>query len=189
MQRTCENCGRQNPANWGVCGSCARPFPARPQVAPVLAITADKMADSFAAADAVVRRWGHKVVGALAVVAAIVLLPDWSGERATEREAERVRVAASKAAAVAAARADAAAQAKKLADAERAIVETLIVDKRAWVGMTREQAVRSWGVPSHTNNTTTAAGTSEQWVYDTYNHRNKYLYLSNGIVTSVQTSQ
>lgn len=51
------------------------------------------------------------------------------------------------------------------------------------IGMTAEQVRAScWGKPRYVNRTTTARGTSEQWVYGGGN----YVYLDNGIVTTVQ---
>lgn len=53
------------------------------------------------------------------------------------------------------------------------------------VGMTRQQVLAScWGKPRTINRTTTGAGSEEQFVYPGFN----YVYLDNGIVTSVQTS-
>lgn len=40
----------------------------------------------------------------------------------------------------------------------------------------------SWGRPKKINKTTSKGGISEQWVYD----NNKYIYLEDGIVTSIQ---
>lgn len=54
------------------------------------------------------------------------------------------------------------------------------------VGMTRAQVHAScWGKPQRVNTTTTTGGDHEQYVYPGYN----YLYLRNGIVTSIQTSR
>ncbi|AGK96763.1 zinc ribbon domain-containing protein [Clostridium pasteurianum] len=51
------------------------------------------------------------------------------------------------------------------------------------IGMTADQVRKStWGNPKSINRTTTAYGTSEQWVYPNY----RYIYLDNGIVTSIQ---
>lgn len=58
-------------------------------------------------------------------------------------------------------------------------------DKKSdpFIGMTDEQVRNStWGSPENVNKTTTAYGTSEQWVYSGY----KYIYLYNGIVTAIQ---
>lgn len=54
------------------------------------------------------------------------------------------------------------------------------------IGMTKEQVYAScWGKPEKVNVTTTAGGDHEQWVYPGY----QYVYLSNGVVTSIQTSR
>lgn len=51
------------------------------------------------------------------------------------------------------------------------------------IGMTADEVRNStWGSPSKINATTTAKGTHEQWVYST----SRYIYLDNGIVTSIQ---
>jgi hypothetical protein len=51
------------------------------------------------------------------------------------------------------------------------------------VGMTAAQVRAScWGSPRTINKTTTASGTREQWVYG----GNNYVYLDNGVVTSIQ---
>lgn len=50
------------------------------------------------------------------------------------------------------------------------------------IGMSERDALdSSWGRPEHINTTTTANGTSSQWVYG-YN----YLYFTNGVLTSIQ---
>jgi hypothetical protein len=52
-----------------------------------------------------------------------------------------------------------------------------------YIGMTRSELENSrWGKPTDINKTTTALGTSEQWVYSDY----RYVYLENGIVTAIQ---
>lgn len=55
--------------------------------------------------------------------------------------------------------------------------------KEPIVGMTADEVRNStWGNPSHINKTITVNGTSEQWVYG----GNRYIYLDNGVVTSIQ---
>ena len=44
----------------------------------------------------------------------------------------------------------------------------------------------SWGRPNQINRTRSAYGRSEQWVYETNGYPSKYVYLENGIVTSIQ---
>lgn len=53
------------------------------------------------------------------------------------------------------------------------------------VGMTREQVHAScWGKPERVNTTTTTGGAHHQLVYSGYN----YVYIRNGVVSSIQTS-
>ena len=55
--------------------------------------------------------------------------------------------------------------------------------KAPTIGMTAQEVRDStWGSPSKINRTRTSGGTHEQWVYST----NRYIYLDNGIVTSIQ---
>jgi len=65
----------------------------------------------------------------------------------------------------------------------------------AAIGMTKEQVLSScgWGKPSHINTTITAGGTREQLVYGLCNTRKSglcrsYIYLTNGVVTAIQSS-
>jgi len=56
----------------------------------------------------------------------------------------------------------------------------------ASIGMTTEQVLEStWGKPKKINETITAHGRHEQWVYPGY----QYLYFDNGVLTSIQTSR
>jgi hypothetical protein len=53
------------------------------------------------------------------------------------------------------------------------------------IGMSAEQVRKSsWGEPKSINETITARGKHEQWVYG-----GGYLYLENGVLTSIQTSR
>jgi len=53
------------------------------------------------------------------------------------------------------------------------------------IGMKPEQIAKScWGKPIKINETLTSRGNHEQWVYG-----GGYLYLDNGVVTSIQTSR
>lgn len=55
--------------------------------------------------------------------------------------------------------------------------------KEPQIGMTSEQVKKStWGEPNKINKSTYSWGTSEQWCYPNY----KYIYLDNGIVTTIQ---
>lgn len=50
--------------------------------------------------------------------------------------------------------------------------------------MTMQQVIdgTSWGAPRDKNQTTTAAGTREQWMYT----NKAYLYFDNGVLVSIQ---
>lgn len=55
----------------------------------------------------------------------------------------------------------------------------------ARIGLNAEGVLKScWGKPLRVNTTMTARGTYEQWVYG-----GGYLYLTDGVVTSIQTSR
>ena len=56
-----------------------------------------------------------------------------------------------------------------------------------WIGMTKEQAIASWGQPRDVNRTGSSFGISEQWCYGEYGEiPDYYLYFENGILTSWQ---
>ena len=59
-----------------------------------------------------------------------------------------------------------------------------IATSKIWVGMSYIELVYSVGFPDHINSTTTAAGTSQQWVYGT----SLYAYVEGGKVISYQQS-
>jgi hypothetical protein len=68
-------------------------------------------------------------------------------------------------------------QAQKLASSKREARGGVLI------GMSRDEVLASkWGRPQSVNKTSTAHGTSEQWVYGGRN----YLYFQNGVLTSVQ---
>jgi hypothetical protein len=53
------------------------------------------------------------------------------------------------------------------------------------IGLNAEGVRKScWGKPARINTTATAAGTREQWVYGS-----GYVYLTDGLVTAIQTSR
>jgi hypothetical protein len=65
--------------------------------------------------------------------------------------------------------------------------QKLVCDRlgEAKVGMTPDEVVKScWGKPARVTTTQTATGRSEQWIY-----RSGYVYLTDGIVTAIQTSR
>ena len=79
-------------------------------------------------------------------------------------------------------------RAERLKSQERSKAAKADCDRRGGVsvGMTRAQVYAScWGKPQKINTTTTAGGDHEQLVYAGYN----YLYLRNGVLTSIQTSK
>lgn len=57
-----------------------------------------------------------------------------------------------------------------------------ILDGKVWIGMTKEQALDSWGSPEDINRTITSDITHEQWVYP----YGTYLYFDNGKLTGIQ---
>jgi hypothetical protein len=60
-----------------------------------------------------------------------------------------------------------------------------IAGKKIFIGMTKEQAIASWGKPFKINTTHTQYGDHEQWVmYDSVN--SDYLYFEKGKLTSIQ---
>lgn len=58
-----------------------------------------------------------------------------------------------------------------------------VIDGKIKIGMTQDLVVLSWGEPSRKNKTISKYSTEEQWVYG-----RSYVYLKNGIVTLIQTS-
>lgn len=64
---------------------------------------------------------------------------------------------------------------------EKKELEATIKSHKVFIGMTADDARKSWGKPNHVNRTRNTFGTSEQWVYGS-----NYLYVENGIVTSLQ---
>lgn len=56
-----------------------------------------------------------------------------------------------------------------------------ILDKKIWLGMSKEMAIESWGQPDDINRTVGSWGVHEQWIYV-----DEYLYFENGKLTSWQ---
>lgn len=65
-----------------------------------------------------------------------------------------------------------------------------IVKDKPEIGMSADQVkLTKWGKSKFINKTTTINGISEQWVYaDSLGNTFGYVYLDNGIVTSIQES-
>ncbi|RTE06771.1 hypothetical protein [Paenibacillus whitsoniae] len=59
--------------------------------------------------------------------------------------------------------------------------------RQVYVGMSRSEAVLSWGKPDDMNKWTSGLGTTEQWVYRSGSLFNaQYIYFTNGVLTSIQ---
>jgi hypothetical protein len=77
--------------------------------------------------------------------------------------------------------------AREQAEKQKALAEKQDCDRRGGVkiGMSDAQVLKScWGKPKSVNETITAHGAHQQWVYG-----GGYLYLDDGVVTSIQTRQ
>ena len=57
------------------------------------------------------------------------------------------------------------------------------------IGMSAAEVRTNWGEPNGINTTTTSYGTSEQWIYYRGSYRTQYVYLSNGVVSSTQSTK
>jgi len=78
-------------------------------------------------------------------------------------------------------------QAGETSDRENQVLHAIAAGK-VFIGMTKEEILRSVGSPSIINQTITGGGTREQWIYGLYSTETKptYLYLDNGILTGIQ---
>ena len=74
---------------------------------------------------------------------------------------------------------------------ERLRVEKLISIENGQValGMKADDVINSWGKPTKINSSVGSYGRHEQWVYDRGNFNSQYVYVDNGVVTSVQSSR
>lgn len=68
-------------------------------------------------------------------------------------------------------------------------VEAAIASRQVVLGMTANEALLSWGQPSKVNASIGAYGRKEQWVYRRGRVRADYVYVENGRVTDIQTSE
>jgi hypothetical protein len=59
------------------------------------------------------------------------------------------------------------------------------VARRLFLGATREMVVLAWGEPKRKNVTVGMSGRHEQWVYGS----GSYVYLDDGVVTAVSTTE
>ena len=76
---------------------------------------------------------------------------------------------------------------KRQAEKDRALVAAAEKSQKrregVRIGMSMDDVLASsWGRPQSVNRTTTAFGTSEQWVYSS----GGYLYFTDGVLTAVQ---
>ncbi|WP_219211914.1 DUF4124 domain-containing protein [Variovorax boronicumulans] len=55
------------------------------------------------------------------------------------------------------------------------------------VGMPAQLVRRAWGEPTKINVSVGSYGRHEQWIYDRGSYRAQYVYVQNGIMTSIQT--
>jgi hypothetical protein len=62
-----------------------------------------------------------------------------------------------------------------------------IASGKIMIGMSAEQVRRAWGSPTKINGSTGSYGRHEQWVYDRGNFRSQYVYIQNGVVSSMQS--
>lgn len=80
--------------------------------------------------------------------------------------------------------------AKQVAQREhKTRVEIAINNRRILVGMTADEARRSWGNPTKINSTIGSYGKHEQWVYSRGRAQAQYIYVENGVVTSMQSPE
>lgn len=83
-------------------------------------------------------------------------------------------------------------QARQQADetqAHQQRVADAIAQKKVFAGMTAAQATESWGEPHNVNASVGSFGKHEQWVYYRNGLPRQYIYIENGVVRSMQTTQ
>lgn len=102
--------------------------------------------------------------------------------------------AADKGSAVANAKKEAAARELDAANAELRAkraerVEKAMRDQTLIVGMTSDEAIRSWGSPDSKNTSGGTHGSTEQWVYRKGKMGTTYVYFTDGLLTSWQVSE
>lgn len=68
-------------------------------------------------------------------------------------------------------------------------VAAAIGERKIFIGMTADEARQSWGAPNKVNTSIGSYGRHEQWVYDRGRSRAQYVYVENGVVTSMQTPE
>lgn len=69
-------------------------------------------------------------------------------------------------------------------------VENAVRAGEVFIGMTADEVVMSWGRPSKINSSVSGGGRNEQWIYRRERiGYDQYVYLDNGVVRSMQSSQ
>lgn len=69
-------------------------------------------------------------------------------------------------------------------------VATAIARREVFIGMTRDEVLRSWGPPSKNNKTIRATSVSEQWVYDRVHPSvTQYLYFEDAVLRTIQSPE
>lgn len=80
-------------------------------------------------------------------------------------------------------------KAEAAAKARGETMQNAIAKREVVVGMTDDEVRRSWGDPTRVNISVSSRGHTEQWVYDRGGSRAQYVYLDNGVVSSIQSSK
>lgn len=70
---------------------------------------------------------------------------------------------------------------QRAADLRTRVAEA-IRKKSLIVGMTKDEAIQSWGRPIKTNDSGGSYGSHDQWIYESH-----YIYFQDGVLTSWQT--
>lgn len=73
-----------------------------------------------------------------------------------------------------------------LSDQLRAQTELAVIRRQVFIGMSRADVIRSWGMPSKINTTMNSDVLSEQFVYRRDGINSRYVYIRNGVVTTIQ---
>lgn len=63
-----------------------------------------------------------------------------------------------------------------------------IADMKIWIGMSNNELILSWGLPSDRNNSTYSFGTNSQWVYGNPIYGASYVYLEGKDNTSMKVT-
>lgn len=61
-----------------------------------------------------------------------------------------------------------------------------VYNEKVFIGMPKAFTLLSWGIPDDINRTINENGTSEQWVYRHGRFDGQYVYINDGLVTSMQ---